>query len=120
MATSADLKAESTKFNNTLEELQFSSGLDVAITDMDGKIKASKLRYGRVEGIGSIILESLEKNRKISETFSTDRIEDFIVHGKKGYTVVKITESNIFVISGLKEHQLGLALYKLRQIAGNV
>ncbi|MEM2134197.1 MAG: hypothetical protein Q6367_000450 [Candidatus Freyarchaeota archaeon] len=120
MATSADLKTESTHFNNTLEELQFSSGLDIVITDMDGNIKASKLRYGRVEGIGSIILEGLEKNKKISETFSTDRIEDFIVHGKKGYTVVKITESNIFVISGLKEHQLGLALYKLRQIAGNV
>nr|MDO8081440.1 roadblock/LC7 domain-containing protein [Candidatus Freyarchaeota archaeon] len=119
MTTTVELKTEQSFLNETLEELQFSSGLDVAIIDMDGNIKASKLRYGKSDGIGKIIVEILEKNKKIAEIFSTGNIEEYVVHGKNGYTLVKVSGSHILVVSGLKEHQLGLALLKLRQMGNN-
>lgn len=119
MTISAELKTDQSNFNETIEELQFSSGLDVAIIDMDGNVKASKLRYGKADGIGKIIVEALEKNKKIAEILSTGEIEEYILHGKNGYTLLKVSNSHILVVSGLKEHQLGLALLKLRQIKDN-
>ncbi len=105
--------------NETIEELQFSSGLDVAIIDMDGNVKASKLKYSKADGIGTIILETIEKSKRIAESLSTGEIEEHIMHGKNGYTLIKVSDSHILLVSGLKEHQLGLALHKLRQIADN-
>lgn len=105
--------------NETIEELQFSSGLDVAIIDKDGNVKASKLKYSKADGIGTLIIETLEKSKKIAETLSTGEIEEHIMHGKNGYTLLKVSDSHILLVSGLKEHQLGLALHKLRQIAEN-
>ncbi len=105
---------------DTIGELQFSSGLDIFILDKYGKVKASKLRYGKADGIGTIIHETLEKSQKIAEALFTGEIEEFIIHGKNGYTIVKVSDSHILVVSGLKEHQLGLAIHKSRQIAENL
>ncbi|MFB0560921.1 MAG: roadblock/LC7 domain-containing protein [Candidatus Lokiarchaeia archaeon] len=110
---------EQSYLNEAIEELQFSSGLDVAIIDKDGNVKASKLKYSKSDGIGTIILETLEKSKKIAEILSTGEIEEHIMHGKNGYTLVKVSNSHILLVSGLKEHQLGLALHKLRQIVEN-
>lgn len=110
---------EQSYLNEAIEELQFSSGLYVAIIDKDGNVKASKLKYSKSDGIGTIILETLEKSKKIAEILSTGEIEEHIMHGKNGYTLVKVSNSHILLVSGLKEHQLGLALHKLRQIVEN-
>lgn len=120
MTSSAELKNEQLDFNETIKELQFSSGLDVLIMDVEGNVKASKLKYGKVDGINKIIVETLEKTRKVAESFSTGRVEECIVCGKNGYTIMKASDSHILVVSGLTEHQLGLALHKLRQIANNL
>ncbi|MHA1208958.1 MAG: roadblock/LC7 domain-containing protein [Candidatus Freyarchaeota archaeon] len=117
--TIAESKTEQSYLKETMEELQFSSGLDIAIIDMEGNVKASKLKYGKADAIGAVVVEALEKNKRMAETLSAGEIEEYIIHGKNGYTLVKMTDSHILVVSGLKEHQLGLALHKLRQIASN-
>lgn len=120
MVSSIELKKDSSNFNEIIKELHFSSGLDVMIMDMEGNVKASKLKYGKVDGISKILFETLEKSKKIAESFSTGKVEEYIVHGKNGYTLVKVSDSHILVISGLTDHQLGLAMHKLRQIANNL
>ncbi|MGQ9720789.1 MAG: roadblock/LC7 domain-containing protein [Candidatus Jordarchaeum sp.] len=117
--TTVESKIDQIYLNDTIEELQFSSGLDVAIIDKEGTVRASKIKYSKTEKIGTLILESLEKNKKIAEALQTGEIEEFILHGKNGYTLIKVSNSHILVVSGLKEHQLGLALFKLRQIVEN-
>ncbi|WXG39241.1 MAG: sulfurtransferase TusA family protein [Candidatus Freyarchaeum deiterrae] len=115
----AELEEGQSFLNEIIERLQFSSGLDIAVVDMDGKVKASKLRYSKAHEIGGIIVEALEKTGKISETFSTGKIEEYVVHGENGYTLVRVEDPHILVVSGLKENQLGLAMQKLRKMKKN-
>jgi predicted regulator of Ras-like GTPase activity (Roadblock/LC7/MglB family)/TusA-related sulfurtransferase len=105
--------------SDIIEKLQFSSGLDIAVIDMEGNVKASKLKYSKTHEIGKMIVEALEKTGRISEVFATGRIEEYVVHGNNGYTLVKVDDPHIVVISGLKENQLGLAMQKMRQIKKN-
>lgn len=62
----AELKNTRLDFSETIKELQFSSGLGVLIMDMVGN-EASKLKYGKQDGINKIIVETLEKPEELQK-----------------------------------------------------
>lgn len=89
---------------------------DAFLLNESGNIILSKLRKEEQELDENAFM--LLKNCKcISNCLSRGDVEDFILHGKKGYIIAVPLRSLILAISGVKESEIEETLKEIKRVA---
>lgn len=89
---------------------------DAFLLNESGNIILSKLRKEEQE-LNENAFMLLENCKCISNCLSGGEVEDFILHGKKGYIIAVPLRSLILAISGVKESEIEETLKEAKRVA---
>jgi predicted regulator of Ras-like GTPase activity (Roadblock/LC7/MglB family) len=93
-----------------------SSKFDAFFLNESGNIILSKLKSEGQE-LDENALMLLENCKCISNCLKEGEIEDFILHGKRGYIIAVPLSSLILAISGVKESEIEETLREAKRVA---
>ncbi|MEM3588044.1 MAG: roadblock/LC7 domain-containing protein [Candidatus Jordarchaeaceae archaeon] len=104
------------RLEETTCEVFKSSNFDAFLLDASGNVILSKLRK-EGEEIDENALMLLENCKCISNCFKEGEVEDFILHGKKGYIIAVPLQSLILAVSGVQESEIEETIKEVKRVA---